>query len=83
MPRLEEKLETTRERASEEMPEEALGVLLDHTRELEEAGRAESAVGEGDVAPDFRLPSTAGGEVQLSELLARGPVVVSFYRGRW
>lgn len=37
----------------------------------------------GDIAPDFRLPSVKGGAVSLRELLQRGPVVVSFYRGGW
>lgn len=83
MPRLEEKLRVARERASEKMPDHALEILGSHGRELRESGRADDATGEGDPAPDFRLPSSAGGDVQLSELLARGPVVLNFYRGRW
>ena len=34
----------------------------------------------GDQAPDFALPSTAG-EIRLSTLLARGPVLLVFYPG--
>ena len=41
------------------------------------------ALGVGDTAPDFRLPDARGGEVALSDLLARGPVVLVFYRGAW
>ena len=37
----------------------------------------------GDRAPDFTLPAVDGTDVQLSELLARGPVVLTFYRGAW
>lgn len=37
----------------------------------------------GDIAPDFTLPNVTGGTVQLSALLARGPVVLNFYRGGW
>jgi peroxiredoxin Q/BCP len=33
----------------------------------------------GQPAPDFELPDHAGETVRLSELLARGPVVVAFY----
>lgn len=83
MTRLEEKLRRTREKASERMPKDALEVLGSLGRKLEEEGRAAGAVGVGNTAPDFRLPSTGGGEVQLSDLLARGPVIVNFYRGRW
>ncbi len=41
------------------------------------------ALGVGDRAPDFELPDIDGGTVQLSDLLANGPVVLTFYRGAW
>lgn len=34
-------------------------------------------------APRFELPNQHGQSVQLTELLAKGPVVVTFYRGSW
>ena len=37
----------------------------------------------GDAAPDFSLPRPDGGRLALSQLLAQGPVVLSFYRGGW
>jgi peroxiredoxin Q/BCP len=33
----------------------------------------------GDRAPDFTLPDTDGKPVKLSELLAKGPVILAFY----
>jgi peroxiredoxin len=42
-----------------------------------------SAPAVGTQAPNFRLPDARGGEVELAELRARGPVVVVFYRGPW
>lgn len=42
-----------------------------------------NAVGVGAVAPNFSLPDTQGTPMQLSELLASGPVVLAFYRGAW
>ena len=44
------------------------------------AGRALKA---GDHAVDFRLPEARGGFVRLRDLLPKGPVVLSFYRGGW
>ena len=41
------------------------------------------AIKAGDMAPKFRLPDTAGEVVALSNLLRRGPVVVSFFWGYW
>ena len=37
----------------------------------------------GDAVPDFTLPDAHGRPVALSELLAKGPVIVTFYRGAW
>lgn len=42
---------------------------------------AARGVRDGDPAPDFALPDAGGELVRLSDLLARGPVVVFFYPG--
>ena len=37
----------------------------------------------GDLAPGFALSDAEGDQVVLADLLAEGPVVVTFYRGEW
>jgi hypothetical protein len=37
----------------------------------------------GDQAESFKLPDMNGDFVDLSEVIAGGPVILSFYRGRW
>ncbi len=37
----------------------------------------------GERAPGFRLPDARGESVTLADLLANGPVVLTFYRGAW
>ena len=37
----------------------------------------------GDRAPEFVLPDAAGVPVESRRLLDAGPLVVTFYRGRW
>jgi peroxiredoxin len=44
---------------------------------------AANAVKAGEAAPRFRLRYGCRGFVDLSDLLDRGPVVVSFFRGDW
>jgi peroxiredoxin len=51
--------------------------------ELAASGIAQRTLKAGDQAPDFRLPDARGGFVRLKDLLAAGPVVLSFYRGGW
>lgn len=53
------------------------------TAELVRAGIAQRAKKAGDQAPDFVLPNASGESVRLAALLARGPVVLTFYRGVW
>lgn len=48
-----------------------------------DAGVVEHAKGMGDLAPDFTLTNQTGESVTLSELLAKGPVVLMWYRGGW
>lgn len=50
---------------------------------LEASDILEKALRTGDRAPMFELPDAFGTTVRLVELLERGPVVLSFYRGSW
>lgn len=54
-----------------------------HARRLAEAGVGAGALKVGDLLPDFALPDTGGRLVRSGELVARAPLVVSFYRGGW
>jgi peroxiredoxin len=52
-------------------------------RDLSTSEILQNTVKSGDKAPDFNLPDARGGYVHLYDLLTRGPVVISFYRGGW
>lgn len=51
--------------------------------EVGQSGVLASAIKVGEMAPDFDLPNASGEKVKLSDLLARGPVVLTWYRGGW
>jgi peroxiredoxin len=53
------------------------------TKELIASGQAQRALKGGDVAPSFTLNDPDGQPMSSADLLARGPLVVSFYRGVW
>jgi peroxiredoxin len=52
-------------------------------RWLDEMGLARRALKKGDRAPDFLLPDESGRLVSSRDMLASGPLVVSFFRGAW
>lgn len=62
---------------------ERLELMARATNELLESGQAQRARKAGDVAPEFSLKDPDGRLVSLRDLLAKGPLVVSFYRGVW
>ena len=51
--------------------------------ELVAGGAADKALKAGETAPDFILPDADRKMVSSRDLLARGPIVVTFYRGVW
>lgn len=53
------------------------------TAELIASGAAARALKAGDKAPAFTLKDPEGQDVSSATMLARGPLVVSFYRGVW
>jgi peroxiredoxin len=53
------------------------------TEELRASGIVERALKVGDKAPEFALPNPAGTIISSRTLLEKGPLVISFYRGRW
>lgn len=62
---------------------EASAVLHGIIDDLRASGLADRALGEGDTAPPFRLLGTEGDVIPLDALVARRPVILTFYRGRW
>jgi peroxiredoxin len=53
------------------------------THQLVASGAARLALKAGDMAPAFTLQDPGGETVSSRGLLARGPLIVSFYRGVW
>ena len=64
-------------------PREAIETMHRATEELRRSGLAERALKVGDLAPAFELANQDGTLVRSAELLARGPLVITFFRGHW
>jgi peroxiredoxin len=64
-------------------PPEVIATVGAEIKKLADARIAERALHVGAKAPDFSLPDVHGKVVKLASLLAKGPTVVTFYRGGW
>ncbi|TWB80305.1 peroxiredoxin [Nitrospirillum amazonense] len=65
------------------VPPSVIETMHRATAELIASGAATRALKAGDQAPPFTLNDPDGKPVSSAALLARGPLVVSFYRGVW
>ena len=80
---LAERLDTVRAAAATRLPKEAQAVMHAATEHLRASGILDRVPKPGAAAPAFTLSNTQGQPVESAALLRRGPLVVTFYRGRW
>jgi len=65
------------------VPPSVIATMHRATAELIASGAATRALKAGDKAPAFTLNDPNGQAISSADLLAKGPLVVSFYRGAW
>ncbi len=80
---LEEVLNQRKANFTQKAPPEVSALYEQGILDVAHSGVLESAKKVGDPAPDFALPHATGETVVLSELLNKGPVVLTWYRGGW
>jgi peroxiredoxin len=64
-------------------PPEITAMFERGIEDIRNSGVEDRALRAGADAPHFTLPDANGATVALADLLAAGPVVLSFYRGGW
>ena len=64
-------------------PPEVFATFDSAGKTFEASFDSRKAIKAGDTLPKFSLPSATGAEVSRDSLLARGPLLISFYRGGW
>ena len=80
---LKEELTTLRSRLEAGRTPDELAKLHRAVEELRVSGATERVAKVGDKAPEFVLPNANESLVHSKTLLAKGPLVLTFYRGRW
>jgi AhpC/TSA family len=80
---LEDKLAATRSASAGRIPADRQAIMHRATEDLRKSGILERITPVGSPAPAFELANHDGRRVSSAELLAGGPMVLSFFRGSW
>ncbi len=80
---LQDKLDDVKKEFESSAPAEALTIMHRVTEDLQNSGIMDHVLKVGENAPGFTLPDVQGQMVSSSDLLRKGPLVISFYRGVW
>ena len=80
---LKAELKALQTRLESNRPPDVIATMHRAVAELRSSGAAGKALKAGDVAPHFVLPNADEQPVDSRALLAKGPLIVTFYRGRW
>lgn len=81
--KLQEKLDAMKKELIGSKPPEIVDIMSQEVENLVNSGIADKATQAGDAMPAFTLPDERGNLVSSRELLSKGPLAISFYRGIW
>ena len=80
---LQDRLSKMKAGFEKQAPKEALEIMHRATEDLQNSDIMNRAKKAGDKAPEFELENANGQPVRLKDLVSDGPLVLSFYRGKW
>jgi peroxiredoxin len=83
MPHLQDQLDEITANTRNLVQPERLAINERAVEDLFSTGIEQHILAIGAKAPDFALPDSSGRLVKSSDLLALGPLIISFFRGRW
>jgi len=80
---LADKLAATRAASASRIPPDKAAIMHRATEDLRKSGILDRIVKPSGRMPSFELANYDGRRVSSQDLLARGPLVLSFFRGSW
>lgn len=83
IPSLASQLQKAEEEYRGDGGKENVQTFTDFVEDLGRSGIEERALKVSDTAPDFTLKNAVGDDINLSAVLKSGPVILTWYRGRW
>lgn len=80
---LASELKAVTDTVRQQAPAEVFMAMEAATAKLAASGLAGKVLKPGKRIPDFELPDATGKIVRSTDLRAKGPLLISFYRGHW
>lgn len=80
---LSETLQQIKSASIARIPAESAAIMARSMAQLEASDIISMALDAGRPAPVFELPDSQGNLHNSAELLTKGPLILSFYRGSW
>ena len=79
----QEKLKQINARVENNLAPQFLTIMHNATRNLQQSGIGSRVLKKGMPAPDFDLANQDNTVIHASEILKKGPMAITFYRGFW
>lgn len=83
IPTLAQQIAELNKNLAQQVPAEVLSHFGQSIEDLKKLQLEKSALALGAIFPNFKLQNTDNQLVELRELLQKGPVIISFFRGSW
>jgi len=80
---LTEQINDLKQQLGRDIPHETLKEIGQFVQGLVQTGIEKTSCQAGDKIPAFELPNVSGRMVSSVDIVAKGPMVLSFYRGVW
>jgi len=80
---LKEKLDATRAASAARVPADKRAIMTRASADLRASGILQKVLAVGQPAPEFSAPNHDGRMISSHDLVARAPLVISFFRGAW
>lgn len=80
---LEDELAKVRAAGASRIPDDIRAIMGKATQDLRETGIVDRAIKVGDALPPFELSDVHGSMVSSQNLLEKGAVVLTVFRGHW
>ena len=80
---LQETLNRMKAASEAKRPQEVSEIIHRAIDDLRHSEIMDTVLKKGDKMPEFTLPDQTGTNISSNELLQKGPLVISFYRGLW